>query len=513
MRNDRIWNVFEATVVLDELSIKKEKKEDSPDRNIEDSVSVRYPLIKINDYIFGEEEIEHFTIDSRNFLPTITLTVQFSNELFVSKNLPKDGDIISVMIRNKSDLLKPIRNDYVITGHAQQHQSTFNKDKPVKLTFFGELFVPGIRGYRGSKSYRGTSMETLKKIAQALELGFNTNEDETDDLQIWLKTGTAAEFIKEITKRSWKDENSFFECWIDVYYNLNFVNLQKELLAQEIEIDYAALLNSVDNEFEYGSDTETTYKTPKVFSNFAGLRSTSNYITSWKPSNKSTAITFDYGTTTELSFFEHQNALYSDPEAQKYWNFAVPVKYDPDKLDSYIILRGRPTYNPEINTDQTARANYDYSELYTRAPWLGVQYTISNPEEDPSQWTGNHHKNYMRAQVHNMINLIELEKLTVEIKVQGTNLSFVKGEKAPVAIIKTDPVEVQLVQNDLQQPEELDFFYSGWYIIKGFKLEWARNKTILSNFSQTFVLTRREWPPPEPVQPAAKPIPQNNAAT
>ena len=492
----RLWNTEQPTITLDEMSISKDNPEASEDYNIEDVLSVKYPFIKINDYVFSEQEIDSITIDSREFLPTVTLRVTFLNDLFLSKELPKDGDIISVMIRNKSDLLKPIRNDYVITGTSQPMKSTMDKDA-YSMTFFGELFVPGLKSYLGSSAIRGTSMEALKQMAKELELGFSTNETETFDSQIWYSTGPAIEFIQDTVSKAWKDEDSFFYSWIDVYYNLNFVNIQKELLASEEDIDLSAALNNVDNEYNYGIKTDETSSTAKVFSNFVGMRSTSNYITHWKPVNRSSALTFEYGTTINTSFYEQTG----DPDAQKYWKFEVPPKYDEDKLENYIILRGRPTWNADVNTDQTARANYNYKDLYSRTPWLGIQYTIADAEADPGQWTGNHHPNYMRAQVHNFVNMIELAKLNVEIRVQGTNLNFIKGEKIPTVLIKTDPTEVKMAYPDRDQTEEIDFFYSGWYMIMGFKVEWARDEdNILSNFSQSFVLTRREWPTPEPVK-------------
>jgi hypothetical protein len=500
---DRIWNVFKPVIVLDEMSIRKDDG-DSKNLNLEDHLSVTYPFIKINDYVFSKNEISYMSIDSRDFLPTISLSVTLSHDLFLSKHFPKDGDIISIMIRNKSDLLNPIRNDYVITGVSQPLKSSTSTET-TKMTFFGELFIPGLKSYLGSASFIGTSMHALKSAARLLEIGFNTNEADTDDKQIWYSVEIAIEFIKDTISKAWKDDNSFFDCWIDVYYNLNFINVQKELLADESKIDMAALLNNSDNEFDYGAETEVTHKTAKVFSNFYGLRSSSNYITKWKPDNQSSAITFEYGTTSSVSFYEHQDKLYADPEGQSYWNFEVPPKFDVDKLDTHILLRGRSTYNADINTDQLARANYNYTNLYTRSPWLGIQYTIANPDEDNTLWTGNHHRNYMRAQLHNLVNLVELEKLNIEIKVQGTNTNFIKGEKIPVVIIKTDAAEVRISYPELEQSMEIDFFYSGWYTVKGFKLEWShQHDDILSNFSQTFVLTRREWPPPEKIKAAAK---------
>lgn len=509
----RIYNIFKPTVVLDELSLPV--SDYRQDKKVEDIASLEYPLIKINEYFISEMELDYLTIDCRDFLPKIILQVTFIRDKFMDKEMPKDGDIISIAIRNKSDVLNIIRNDYVITGVSPgtRRSSTV----PVKITFFGELFVPGLSSYMGSSAFNGTSMEALKQVAQQLQLGFNTNDDDTDDKQIWYAIDTPQEFIKDVTNRAWRDENSFYDSWIDIYYNLNFVNIQKQLLSAEDEVDEAALLYNIDSDWTWGPNTEQEKmtSTAKVFSNYIGYRTSSFYITEWKPVNRSSAMTFQYGTSMKASFFEHINSLYEDEESQKYWDIDISPAYDPEKVGSHILLRGRATYDPSINEGELARANYNYVELYTKSPWMGIQYTITDPQLENTEWTGNQHKNYLRARVHNCVNCVELQKLNLEINVQGTNTNVIRGDKIPVVIIGTDSVENQMVDERAQSRERKNEFYSGYYIVKGFTLSWSKpdEDSIISNFSQTFNLTRREWPPPIPVDAPVVVNAENNTET
>ncbi|HNS71672.1 MAG TPA: hypothetical protein PKK07_03035, partial [bacterium] len=284
-------------------------------------------------------------------------------------------------------------------------------------------------------------------------------------------------------------------------YNLNFVNIQKQLLSGEEEVDDAALIGNVPSSYWWGTKSDETVGGPKAFSNISSYRTSSFYITNWRPINNASRITFEYGTSSYCSFFEHHNTLFSDPEAKKYWELEIPPDYDKDKLSTHIILRGRAQWDPSTG-DQSARANYNYNDIYKRTAWVGTQYTISNPEEDNTKWTGNQHRNYMRARVHNLINKVELEKLNVEIEVQGVNLNVIKGDKVPIVILKKDRLEAIKVDNDFQQSEMLDRFYSGWFYVKGFTLSWAAQAdNILNDFSQSFLLTRREWPAPVEVAP------------
>jgi hypothetical protein len=505
----RIYNIFKPTIVLDELSLVSDGP--TPDnRKIQDSAGLQYPLVKINNYFISEMEIDFLSIDCRDFLPRITLQVTFLKNKFVDKEMPKDGDFISIAIRNKSDDLNMIRNDYVITGVTASKRRT-SGPSPVTVTFFGELFVPGLRG-KYTDAFKGTSMDVLKEIAQRLHLGFNANDEDSDDKQLWYLFDSYDKFIEDTVIKSWRNDNSFYDVWIDIYYNLNFVNIQKQLLSAEDDVDEAAVLNNVDSDWTWGAETEQnkTKELPKVFSNYLGYRTSSFFITNWKPVNRSSAVTMKYGTSMQSGFFEHQNSLYEDPNSQKYWSLDVPPAYDKEKLNSYILLRGRATYDPSINNGELARANYDFQSLYKQNIWMGIQYTIANPDDDNLKWTGNHHRNYLRAQIQNCINLVELDKLNLEIDVQGTNMNIIRGDKLPVIIIGNDPIENMDVDSRAETRNRKNEFYSGWYMVKGFTLSWSKRDedSIISNFSQTFVLTRREWPAPIPVDPV--PVNANN---
>jgi hypothetical protein len=505
----RIYQEFAHNIILDELSI---PADNTPGNNKEQSsLSLEFPFVRINDYILSKIEIDDMKIDCTGFIPRISLTCTFSHQTFLSRDMPKDGDIISIAIRNKSDILKSIRNDYVITGVISSQNAGRNQSKINTMTFFGTLFVPGLASSKGKFSYIGTSLETLREYAKWLGLGFAHNEVVTDDKQAYIYTkfgNNDSDFPENIASTAYADSTSFFSVWIDIYYNLNFININKQLMAAENEVDIAAWINNIDKDFTYGDDTEEskTVESPKVLSNYAAFRTTPFFINSWKPYNKASKITFDIGTKTWCQLFEHTPALYSDDTLQKFWTIEMEPTYDPDKVNKYILLRGRASQDIATKGKDLAIANNSYVDIYARYPWMGVQYSISNPDDDNLQWDGNHHKNYYRAKVQNLINNKELEKLTLEIQVNGLNLNIIKADKIPVALIKTDPIENKMINPANESQDMLDQFYSGWFLVKGYTINYDRTNAnkINSNFSQTFVLSRREWPPPIAVDAVPK---------
>jgi hypothetical protein len=514
----RILTIFESTIQLDELAIISDETADSKKHKIEDVAGTEFPLIKINDYLFNRKEITSMSIDVTNFLPKITLTVNLIDQVFLVREMPKDGDIISLAIRSKSDILKIIRNDYVITGVHVAVTSTDVK-APTIITFYGELFVPGLKSQANDFSFLGTSFEALQDFAKRYGLGFATNEENTDDKQVWLKANVAADiYANDIVNRAWKDPTSFYTCWIDLYYNLNFINVNKQLLSTEDEIDPAALINNIDKAWTFGEKNkpEETIPMLKLFSNYAKFKNTSFYISAWQPINRASEITFYVGTSMICELFEHNKNIYENPktnENKNYWAVKEEPIYDEAKTLAYILLRGRAsgkvptdiakTLPPDESNTYSAKAHNSFKDLYEKHPWLGTQYTVSNPDADHSQWDGNHHRQYQRAKGHNLINLKELDKLNIHIEVYGNNFNIIKGDKIPVLLFRTNTFENIMVSAETGPHSYLDFFYSGWYYVKGFTINWENNSrpSISSQFSQEFVLTRREWPTPILVEP------------
>jgi len=284
-------------------------------------------------------------------------------------------------------------------------------------------------------------------------------------------------------------------------------------MSGEDEVDYAGLINNIDKDFTYGEDTQESevVKSPKVFSNYDSYKTSSFYITSWRVINRATQISYEIGTSVLCNMFEHNEKLFTNPESKKYWNIPMEPTYDPQKVKQYILLRGRAKQNPTMKDGDLAQANYSFPEINQYNTWTGIQYTISNPDDNNLQWDGNHHRNYQKARVQNIINNKELDKLNVVISVNGLNPNLIRGDKVPIAIIQKNPIEAALVSKQAEGRELLEQFYSGWFYVKGFKIKYVKDKPtgIVSNFTQEFILTRREWPPPIPVDP----LPENENNT
>lgn len=477
-----IRSILEPTIELDELSVydicySSDGSIPKAHKMLEVE-TVEFPFISIKGYSFGFDEVISMEIDTTTFIPKIILKIKLiKSAKFLSKSFPIDGDLVSIFIRTRDDLFKPVRNDYLITSIEVTNS---NHPESIGSTLFisGKLNVPGLYDER-SFAVKETSYNALKQIASELQLGFATNIDATDDNMVWLCANLSnEEFINHIVERSWKDESSFFTVFIDIYYHLNFINVNTQF-ADENE----SLLGLTDLTFNnYLETTGETAKTEmrKILSNHPAHNATPFYIKNYKPINKSSELAKTYGYTFNCQFFEH-NSLTN-------WKFPIQPLVTEGNKDNKILMRGRP--------------NENYYQSQEKINYIGIQYT--SPDH-------NMHEHYYLAMCHNMMNLIEIDKIKIVVTVCKMNLNFVRFEKIPVFIF-TRSDEYRAMQNNeelknnptyenIKDIETIDKMYSGMYTINGFKLIYIKNTTnnsvTNSALKQVFVLSRREWPSPE----------------
>ncbi len=474
-----IRSLFEPTIELDELSVTDAfYNSDGSDpigrgQRTPEIETVDYPFVSLNGYIFRTGEIKSFDIDGTGFIPTINMLIELGpSSEFLSTVFPKDGDLLNVFIRGRDDLLKPLRNDYIITNIEVLSTQTQMGDG-AKIYIEGSLHIPRLYD---EMSYvkSGTSFEVLKEIANELGMGFATNVESTNDEMNWICANeTQHDFIQHIGDNMWSDEKSFYTVFIDIYYHLNVINCNTQFSDESESL--LGMSDSIKN--AYLSDKEhEKVEVQKIFSNDPAMEESNFYMRSLKPINNSSSISRTYGYSYNLNFFEH-NSL-------KDWDFPIEPLVTEGNEETKILLKGRP--------------NEDFYKTQQKFNFLGVQY--SYPEH-------NVHEKYYIAKVHNMMNLAEIQKMNVEIVVNKLNFNFIRFEKVPVIRRVVGDQSLARKMNDeyaeggeSQNYSEkfiLDKYYTGWYAIKGFRIHYSPNTgndRTRKPMTQTFILARREWP-------------------
>ena len=493
---------IKKNIHFDELSLSENGGTSTNGGSQLNTVGNDYPIIRINDMVLGKDDIQSMLISSRGFLPTIELSLKFANTALISKNMPKDGDMISVFVRTNTSAINYLRNDFII-NHVDSNISSKSANNTVFLR--GELFIEGFTSNNNTFGIIGTSKDVMKEIAKKFKMGFAYNDaDDMDDLQNWLCCFSSPQgFIEDVTRHSWKNNMSFFKSWVDLYYNLCFVNVNKFLSSDENpedEIDLTffsstVALNSLTSSNDKPDDVKPFLK---VFSNFDSFKGSSFYISKWHPVNRSNSLSSGYSNIIH-SFTHNQNVYIENKDNCEDTLIVNPV-YDTSKLDSYIILRGRAKYDENANPDnEQARVNYSMQNTYINHIWSGVEYKMDKDENSSSNntWSGNVHHNYHNAAHQNEINDIELNKLYIEVVCDGLCLQVMRGERVPVFLKYNTPLDKNISPDD----PGFNRFYSGYYIVDSIEYKYnGKVKTGYSSFSTLMTLKRREWPTPEAIK-------------
>ena len=462
-----------------------------------------YPMIRINDSVYNGKWIVSVELDSSGLLPTASVIIKTFTKDNVKKDIPKDGDIMSIFVRPSTDALNYIRIDFLITScYVNQKRDSENT-----FRVFGKMFIPGIDSDNNIMGYIGTSKHVFKEIAKRFKLGFAYNDPEdTDDIQNWICMSRVTDFMIDVKNHSWKDTVSFFDCWIDFFYNVCFVNVNKFLNQRDDNIDIVFQTNVKNYQCLANDDSHDIDHTPltvKMFSNYVGFRKTPFYIMKWKIINNSGISTYNGYNQVSYAYL-HNQFLYSSQPDECFNTLDNYSSYNEGRLQTNMILRGRNTYDKSKTPNDMAMQNYDMQNIYTVSTWTGNQYIMADNDakqkDNNNRWSGNVNKNYNRAPIHNEMNFTELNKMYIEVECDGLCIQVMRGERIPV-ILGYEQGETADSTNSIYG-FEINRMFSGYYIVDSLTYKYKKNvnKDVFSQFSTVMTLKRKEWPTPEDIK-------------
>lgn len=468
----KIQKITVPTIAIDEMSMGNVEDPNNPmystDSKTKQTGSL-FPLIMINKYKFSENELTNFQLDLTDFLPRVQVTIAIGDGRFISKSYPKDGDPLSIFVRSRLDDFNPIRCDFEITSitSAPSSDSTgntalYNIEASLRVP---RLYAEFCTAYKDMSSY-----DALLELSTDMQLGFASNELITNDKMTWLcPYDSYRKFMSDITKASYKDDDSFFNTWIDHYYVMNFVNVNNQF-GEEFDVEDALETLNSAKDFHEGHTLEPV-KTKVLLSNHKNLRGTGNWISGYTLLNNCGQVVQQNGYRRYVQFYD-MNAE-GDPNTKYQSYFIEPL--NTEGVDDKILMRGR-VKEPVIYKEQN------------KNKFLGIQ--VANP-------VGHVHENYMHAVVNNFQNKQEIDKMVMHVTLTKCNFNLYRGQRIPLLILNEPGTQRATMTQDPEAPDNpklvQDKFLSGYYYIKGMKITWDEST---ANFFQDLYLARREWPIP-----------------
>jgi len=485
--DSHIYTILEPSIKLEPMQTPNIGERATGD-GISDTQGGAAPYIKINEYVFTQGDIEDFTLDLNGKYPEIRARISDRQGLLSVDKFPRDGDILSLRIQlDEAGTYKDIRMDFNILEFkgfpTNATEITNGSGSVYRVRAIAR--IPGMYTDECKSYGENTSLEHIKLIAQDLQLGLATNIGATDDkMRRFCAYQSKLELISDTVLHSYVSDNAFQTYSIDPYYYINYVDLQTVFNApNDIEI-HEMISAKVFN--ERGTDPKEgagKSDVQLILSNHHLVNGTNQYIESYNLLNNATQVALENGYKRKMQFFDLANTN-------------TLVEFDVESLVSSTIADNEEPLKGRRNNDNDEWASH-YKQKY-----VGIQSDAT-------------HLNYNFAAVNNIQNMVELDKLQLEVELAVANPALYKYMKVPVTIynykISTAALqddqnkkaiedgfttkESELQAESVKQDDDystftLDEFLSGHYVIIGIQYKYNQD----DQYRQVLKLARREWP-------------------
>jgi len=481
-----IRELFEEDTSSDSKSINFKTPKYLP--SAAEKIGAKEPYVKLAGTLVSG--VENMTIDETGFIPTISLTFVDNKGNFAGDFFPKTNLILELYLKVGNEGLKPIRCDFLITN-VRSIPRDFTGEKEgygIGTTYIlkGELHVPNI--YKNvSKSYANvSSRDALFAVAQELGLGFAENNNAPNDKMTWINPNTSyMDFIQAIARHAYEKEETFFTVFIDKYYILNYIEVNKQLKSSDFDTTLANYSEGIGADVNQAMRGDAKLKQKEAFiANYLTteirLRGTSNYISGLNLLGEQGEIIKMKGYRKQIYYYDHLRKINSSPEEKIVSFYKEPIKSLDRPQNQYLI--------PE---DQDLAQN-------TIKKWVGVDY-------------GNSHPEYVGARLINAHNLSELNKIKLKVNIRGINFQVIRGSRIPVFItlqeaermMKTSAADeangLKKSRKNLSE-ESFDEQLTGYYYVLGAKYYYDSLEA--DSLYTDLILARREWQPTKTIPEA-----------
>lgn len=474
-------------IFLDELSIIDASKNKNPEQMVKGRIrddskfGLSVPYMLINNTPI--KIINYFKVDLTGKIPKFILNFKTSDDKFIFSSYPKDGDLLSVYIKSISKEYKPLRVDFIINKVVAPLSAPPNLDSDnastrsmgfnLNFVIEGEMYIP--RLYRDiSRSFPNkTAQEVLLEIAGELGLGFASNEKNTSDSMNWICPNISYhDYIKEVTDGAWKDEEDFFDYWIDEFYNINLVNMNRQFNEEnKVETIRMPINRLGDTKGNMGDDNidYSELDFPLVLSNDPKYDGYPIFIKAFSIENNTGNINKIQGYFTDVQFYDDE--IISDKPLNKFFNYAIETVTTKNPNSRSLLYKGRmkeTSYKEEIKKN-----------------WMGVQYF------------DNYHRNYQQALLQNKINNRDSKKMILKVELDNYSPFIYRGQNIAVTIVSKNSIGVipgmkNAVDDDplggVLPSTLINHFLSGNYVVIGSEIEYK-----LGRMTHVLHLSKREW--------------------
>lgn len=402
------------------------------------------PVVYYNNHQIQLDDMKSLIINNEGLFPTITLLFKDSLNIMGDRSFPLDNVLVTVFINPRADEFEPIHCDFKITTFSIVKK----EDASNLMKLEGVLNVDYLYLQKSYSIPQQTSFNALKEIAREAEMGFSTNISSTNDQMTWINPGDEGiNFIKHITEMSYLSDEAFLYSFVDYYYYLNFVDIEK-VFEENINDQKSIMSISMTVDKNIQSDQSVTQL---ILTNDKSHKDTNGYFEHYDILNQSTENALKYGHKRKIHYYDRSGNW--NEKAGKFMVFDMDTITTPGADSNSIILKGLPG-------DEKFLKN-NIKNVYT-----------GKLDRD------NMHKDATYALAQNKQNIIDAQKMIVQIHMPTPNYLLYRYQKVQMIFSQQAPtVTASQTNNRL----------SGHWIIIGITNKYSKGQN-----DQIVTLIKRE---------------------
>src|ERR1039457_5330210 len=166
--------------------------------------------------------IKKIIVDSNKFMPACYVDFKDIYNMLHDIGFPADNAKVTIVIPSYDSLLGQIYIDFKITKYeVEQRPNSSAKNIHIwGICNIEKLLVQKYQSFPNTTTYN-----LMQSVATDSGLGFVSNIDTTSDSQTWNNYGRETyKFLQNTCNSAWAGESSFIWGFVDLYYNLTYVD-------------------------------------------------------------------------------------------------------------------------------------------------------------------------------------------------------------------------------------------------------------------------------------------------
>lgn len=390
-----------------------------------------YPTVYYYGIELQPQTVKKLIIDTNKFLPLCYIAVLDTNKVLSDIGFPTDNAKISIVLPSNHDALANIFMDFKIQKYEIElvRGSTVKKIHMWGICNVENLLIPEYKSYPKISSY-----DLLNNVAQDSGLGFMSNCSSSSDSMTWLNPGIHNyEFLQDTANKAWVGDSGFIWSFVDLFYNINYINVETAL-SEDIKNIKWVNTSIVNNNLI--TNTQNNQIISPILTNESSQKGSNTYFSGEKILNQSTDISLKRGYLRNVYFYDIDGNWSKKGGAYK--KYGLDTITSTGSSNNSIFLKGEP----------------GSTDFYTK--------NITNHYLDKID-TSNMFSDFLWAKLQNSENLIDLQKITLQITLSTPNFNIKRFEN--IQLVYTTPdVGINAIARSVK--------LNGEWFVTGYKFEW-----------------------------------------